>query len=320
MVTVIIQSSKDESLLDVSELVTKTNIATKLEDEPGKLTLTLAESAKIEIVNGSAISFKEGNNSIFYGFVFKYTRKGDGTSEIIAYDQLRYLKYKDSLILGGTSLGTMFMKICKIQGLKGVVLDDSKVKIPEKVFDNTTYYEMLKFGVDYNKIYGKQFLVIMDIAGVLTLVNIERMRSTTFIGDESLLSDFTFSKSIDSEVYNSIKLVHEDKETKKLTTSSVADPITGKRWGALRHFEKVDNLIGTLNDLAKQMLKYYNEEQKELKINVIGNWGIRAGMAIPVGIKDLTQDGIGETRYFVVNSCTHKVDTIHKMDLELKLM
>lgn len=320
MVTILIQNSKTEKLLDISELVAAFSLNTKLEEEPSKLVVSLIESAEIEVINGSAISVKKGDDAIFYGFIFKYGRNGKGNVEITAYDQLRYLKYKDSLILGNKSVGKIFLEVCNIQGIKAKVLDDTSLIVPEKVFDNKTYYEMVKFAIDYNKIYARKYLTILDVAGVLTLVDIEKLKSTTFIGDESLLSDFTFSRSIDDETYNSIKIVHEDSETKELQVAQVADPTTGRLWGALRHFEKVDNLDGTLNALAKNMLKHYNVEQQKLKLNVIGDWGVRAGIAIPFATSKLTLEGFDDIRYLVVESCTHNVSNTHTMDLELRLM
>lgn len=320
MITIMMQSSKDEKLLDISELVSSLSVDTKLEEEPSKLSMTLIEGAEVEIANGSAVSLKAGEQPVFYGFIFKYERNDKGNIEITAYDQLRYLKYKDSLILGEKTVGAIFLEVAKIQGLKAKVLDDTSLIVPEKVFDNQTYYEMIKFGIDYNKIYGKRFLTIMDIAGVMTLVDIQKLKNNKFIGDESLLTGFSYSRSIDDETYNSIKIVHEDKETKELTVAQVGDPTTAKTWGALRHFEKIDNLMGTLNDMAKNMLSYYNVEQQKLKINVLGNWEVRAGISIPFATNELSLEGLNETRYFVVESCTHNVSNTHTMDLELRLM
>lgn len=318
MVTVLLQNSITGVTLDISLLVSSLTVDTKLEEEPSKLEVQIIDTAELEISNGSAISVKDKENKIFFGYVFKYERSTGGASTITAYDQLRYLKYKDSRILGNSTIGTLFAEVCRIQGLNYKILDNDSTIIPEKVFDNSSYYEMIKFGIDYIKIYAKRFFTVMDLGGTLVLVELDRLKQyKVALGDESLLTGYNYSRSIDGETYNSIKLVHEDKDSKIVQYAEVADPRTGKSWGALRHFQKVDNLRGTLNDMAKQMLEYYNREEKELQITTIGDWSIRAGVGVPIQISELDKEGFNVIKMFVVESCTHNVGETHTMDLKL---
>ena len=77
---------------------------------PGKLTFKLLDDKKLKITEGNAVRFKYKGKNVFYGFIF--TRKiADGVITVTAYDQLRYLKNKDTYVYANKTMTQVVKKI-----------------------------------------------------------------------------------------------------------------------------------------------------------------------------------------------------------------
>jgi hypothetical protein len=70
---------------------------TERKSSPGKLTFNVIADSTLKIEEGNAIRFKVNGISVFYGFIFAIQRNKDSVLKITAYDQLRYLKNKDTI-------------------------------------------------------------------------------------------------------------------------------------------------------------------------------------------------------------------------------
>ena len=65
---------------------------------PGKLTFSVVKDDLINFTEGNAVSLKVDGKGVFYGFVFSKQRDKGNTIKVVAYDQLRYLKNKDTYV------------------------------------------------------------------------------------------------------------------------------------------------------------------------------------------------------------------------------
>lgn len=70
---------------------------TERKGSPGKLTFTVIKDNIINFQEGNPVMLKVDGKNIFFGFVFKKTRDKNHHIKVIAYDQLRYLKNKDTI-------------------------------------------------------------------------------------------------------------------------------------------------------------------------------------------------------------------------------
>lgn len=70
--------------------------STERQKQPGKLTFKVVKDAKLNFAEGDAVRLRINGKNVFYGFVFKKQRDKEKTISVTAYDQLRYLKNKDT--------------------------------------------------------------------------------------------------------------------------------------------------------------------------------------------------------------------------------
>ena len=64
---------------------------------PGKLTFSVVKTPGLNFQEGDPVKLTVDGTPMFYGFVFIKSRDKDSTIDVTAYDQLRYLKNKDTI-------------------------------------------------------------------------------------------------------------------------------------------------------------------------------------------------------------------------------
>lgn len=323
MVEIVVQNINDGRAWDISELVTSITWETSIDNQPGKLTFSYIDDGKVVIVNGSPVTFKYNKVNIFYGFVFKRGRTNGETISITCYDQMRYLKNKDTSVFTGLTASQIFSKVCNDYQLNHQVITPSWYVVPQVVQDNKTLFEMIEYGVDMTLINACNWHVIYDDFGTLKFDSYTNMATNIFIGDSSGLSAYDFQASIDDDTYNQIKLTKENKETQKREVWIVKDSSTIAKWGLLQHYETVDEDANEaqIKNRAEQLLKVKNRETRQLKLESLdGKTNVRAGSGIVVGIKKLEDEGLSKYQYFMVSKAKHSfTQDSHTMTLEMRL-
>ncbi len=63
---------------------------------PSSLKFTVIKDPSLNFSEGDAVRMKVDNQEVFYGFVFTKKRSKDESIDVVAYDQMRYLKNKDT--------------------------------------------------------------------------------------------------------------------------------------------------------------------------------------------------------------------------------
>ncbi|WP_342505611.1 hypothetical protein [Sporosarcina sp. FSL K6-2383] len=283
--------------------------------------LVVNEPLKHPINNGNIVRVMDGKEKVFYGFIFDVGLNKDSAATVKAYDQLKYLMFNDTFVFSSTTATAAIKKIATDAKLKIGTFEDTKYKVPGMIEDDKKAFDVATKFLDSTLIATNRNFILFDNFGALDLRNIENMRIPAddfYIGEESLLFDFDYKKSIDKETYNRVKLVHDNKETKKREVYIVQDSANIAKWGRLQHFQKVDENMepAQIKDLADRFIKLRNRESKELTLDCIGHWKVRAGSFVMVYIEKL---GIKE--YFLVDDCSHKWNAgIHTMSLKLKVI
>ena len=134
--------------------------------------------------------------------------------------------------------------------------------------------------------------------------------------DEETGENFEYSSSIDSDVYNKIKLSYDNEDTGKRDIYIAQDGTHMNEWGVLQYF---DTLSKGENGQAKAdaLLKLYNKKSRNLKItNAIGDTRVRAGSLVVVS---LALGDVNLKNFMLVEKVRHtfKLDQ-HVMDLTLR--
>lgn len=319
----IAQDRKTGSVYDLSELVKSgATWETNMEDQPGKLTFDYIDQDSIILNEGSAISLKIDDIGIFFGYLFKRSKTKTGVVTITAYDQMRYLKNKDTYVFSDITASEIFSRICSDFVLEAEVVSPSSYVVAPRVHDNKNLFEIIRYSIDETLINSGNWYLIRDNFGKLQFVSINSLKTDLFIGDASLLTDYDYSSSIDDDSYNQIKLIKENKESQKREVYITKDSGAIKQWGLLQYFESMeeDANEAQIQERANQLLKLKNREVKKIKLNVLGDLRVFAGAGVVVGISDLEKEGLEANQYFMVNKCTHNFSNdLHTMQLELQV-
>lgn len=283
--------------------------------------LVIEEPLKHPINSGDVIRVMDGKQKVFYGYVFETTISKEGAISLKAYDQLKYLMYDDTFVFSATTATAAIKKIVTDAQLKIGTFEDTKYKVPGIIEDGKKAFDVATKFLDSTLISTNRNFVLYDDFGHIALKNIENMKIPAddfYIGEESLLFDFQYKRSIDDETYNRIKLAHDNKDTGKREVYIAQDSANIAKWGRLQYFRKVDENMkpAQIKDLLNRLIQLRNRETKELTLDCIGHWRVRAGSFVMIYIEKL---GIKE--YFLVDECTHKWSGgIHTMSLKVKVV
>ncbi len=283
----------------------------------GKLTFTVVKDTKIDFSEGDAVTFKYDGQNIFYGFVFSKSRDKEHHISVVAYDQLRYLKNKHTYVYENKTANELVSMIANDFLLKTGELENTKYKIPTRIEDNSTLFDIIQNALNDTLLNSGKMFVLYDDFGKLALKNIENMIiPNDFIISDNTAQNFSYKTSIDSQTYNRIQLYIDDKETSKREFSVAQDVETIKKWGILQLTEKLnDNENGKAK--AEAILKLYNLPQRTLSINdVFGDIRARAGSSAytTLNLGDITING-----YMLIEKAQHNFENEnYTMTLDLK--
>lgn len=320
VLTILYHNTITDTIYDISDLVSSIDINSQFDEQPTSVTIKLINRDKMSLPSGSILSVKADQLPLFLGYQFKREGGDDVQETLTFYDQLRYLQFKDTLVLGEKTIGELFSQLCNYKGLKHRVVNNvTNYRLPMKIYENKTIYSMLQDMLDEVFIATGTKLLIWDNFGILELRDVTTLKAKLFFGDGSLLTGYSFTQSIDDETFNIIKLIRENKETGKMEEVVEMSRPTIKLWGQLQYHAKVDEGVGDLRTHARNLLVVHNREEKTLELDTIGDFRVRAGIGIIVhvgGVKDI----FGGAKYYIVESCTHTVEETHTMKLKLRII
>ncbi|MGE7791266.1 XkdQ/YqbQ family protein [Lysinibacillus sp. NPDC096259] len=253
-------------------------------------------------------------HKIFFGFVFTKKRNNNRIISVTCYDQLRYFKNKDTYVYANKTAAQVLQMIAEDFRLKTGIVANTKHVIASRVEDNQELFTIMENALSDTTLNTGDLYVLYDDYGSLNLRNIKMLKSDLLI-DEDSGESFEYTTSIDENTYNKIKLVRENKETKKREIYIAQDSSKINEWGVLQLTEKLDE-NGNGKAKADGMLKLYNQKSRKLHINkVFGDPTIRGGsqVAVQMYLGDLTV-----ANFMMVETVKHTFnDSDHRMDLNL---
>lgn len=282
---------------------------------PGKLVFKVIKDSKLDFSEGSAVRLTVDGQKVFYGFVFTQKRDKDGIIEVTAYDQLRYLKNKDTYVYENKTASALIQMIASDFELKTGTIEDTGVVIASRVEENTSLFDMIENALDITLENSRKMFVLYDDFGKLTLKNIGNMRLDLLLDEESG-ENFEYSSSIDSDTYNKVKLTYDNENTGKREVYIAQDGGNINSWGILQYY---DTLKEGENGQSKAdaLLKLYNAKTRKLRLTgIFGDCRVRAGSLIAVR---LNLGDMFVNNFMLVEKVTHtfKLDE-HVMDLTLR--
>lgn len=311
---------------NVSQVVSDMTITTYLYDSPGKLEFTILATSPLSFWEGATVSVILDGYNMFKGYVFKKARDKDVRKiKVTCYDQLRYLKNKDSRVFENVTSNQIFEKLCQDFVLRYRTVDASSYVCAPRSEDATSLYDMIKNALDDTLVNTNQMYFIRDNFGTLEHLNVTSCVRPEVLGDKSFVTNFDYETSIDDQVYNQIKLYRDNQSTGKREIFIVNDTVNGgakiKQWGILQLYEKIDESynIAQIESRALKMLKYYGDTRRSLTLNCLGIKEFFAGCIFKCRIADLGD--ISLNSYLLVTQCTHKISNEkHTMDIKTEVV
>ena len=294
--------------------------STERKNTPGKLVFKVLKDKKLDFSEGSPVRMKVDGKNVFFGFVFKQQRSKDQIITVTAYDQLRYLKNKDTKVYEGKTAAQFTKMIADDYALNVGILEDTKYVIESRVEENTSLFEMIANALDLTLTNTGEMYVLFDDFGKLTLKSLSSM----YVGvpgaylmiDEETGENFDYTSSIDESTYNKIKLTYDNESTGYREVYIAQDSSNINKWGILQYF---DTLQKGENGKAKAdaLLKLYNKKTRNLKItNALGDNRVRAGSMVVI---NLNLGDIKLKNWMLVEKCKHTYkEGEHWMDLTLR--
>lgn len=293
---------------------------TERRSAPGKLTFNVLKDDILDFSEGSAVRLTVDGSPVFFGFVFTQKRDKEQIITVTAYDQLRYLQNKDTYVYEKKTASQVVKMIATDFSLNLGTLENTKYKIKSRVEENTSLFDIIENALDLTLYNTKEMFVLYDDFGKLTLKNISSMRvgkeGAYFMVDEETGENFEYTSSIDTDVYNKIKLTYDNEEKGKREVYVAQDSKNINKWGVLQYF---DTLSEGENGAAKAkaLLTLYNKKTRNLKItDALGDVRVRAGSMIVV---NLDLGDVKVKNFMLVEKVKHKFELdFHTMDLTLR--
>lgn len=316
--------NKNGNVFDISELVTEVTWKTKRKDKPSSLEFEFLKDEQIKVNNGDVISFKADDQKVFYGYVFDNGGSKDVDIKVTAYDQMRYLLFNDTYTFVNKKASQLISQIANDIGLRLGTIEDTGYVISTFIEDDKKILDIIYSSLEKTLMGKGQTYVLYDDYGYLNLRNINNMRQPVVISDDNNLGDYDWKNSIDSDTYNRIKIVRDNKDTKSREVYIAQDSNSIAKWGRLQYYKKVDEKMNKaqIQEMLNGTLKLKNKENKTLKLkDVIGtditeDIKLRAGAGVYVVIKDK-----GIKQYYLIEDATHKFSkNNHIMNFDLKVV
>lgn len=298
-------------------VVESVSIEWERQGQPGKLTADIVKTPGLSFQEGDPCRFSVDGTPIFYGFVFEKARKGsmDQVITITVYDQLYYLKNKDTYVYSNKTAAAVIRMIAEDFQLNVGALADTGYTIVSRVEDNRTLFDIIQTALDETLKATSQMYVLYDDVGKLTLKNIGDMKLGLLVDNETA-GDFDYKTSIASQTYDKVKLSYENKDTGKREIFIAQDGSSINQWGVLQYYEKIDSTANA-KAMADALLSLYNTKTRTLKLkDVLGDVRVRAGtmLVVILGLGDMNLSS-----YLMVEQVKHTFSNEqHVMDLNMR--
>lgn len=273
----------------------------------------------LNLQTGDIIRLTDAGQSkgIFFGTVFVVSGDETGIVKAKAYDQLRYAKAKDLVVLENGTLKTLVERMCSFLSLQTGSMQDSGFVLDTIAAYDKTWLDHITQAISDTLIGTQEMYCLRDEFGKVCLWNMQNLQLPLVLGDRSLVTGYSWEKSIDDDFYNRIKVVWKDETAGRVDIGTAVDTASVNRLGILQYVESsksgIDN-DAKAKERAENLLKLYNHEKETMKLTCLGDLRVRAGNSFYGSISDINLN-----RRLIVQKVSHDFLPAHTMEIEVML-
>lgn len=294
-------------------VVNTVSFSTSEKISAGILKFTVIDDGIISISNGNSVAFRYDGKPVFYGYVFTVEKNGDDTLSVVCYDQLRYLKNKDSMVYN-CSYSDLIKQIAYKYGLQTGYIEDTGYVIPSRIEEDSVI-NILNTAAHLTSVQTGGFYVLYDDFGRLTLKPFGKLNSGVYL-DSTVMTSYSVKRDIDNDVYNRVVIAYDNSQTGVRELYIANDTEKQSKWGVLQYYERNAGDVSQeeLQRTSESILKDRSVENVSVSVkSCAGDLSVRGGCGVYVRFpKD------EKTHYMVCEKAEHIFGAgEHTMNLEL---
>ena len=281
---------------------------------PGKLTFQVVKDSVISFHEGDNVVLRVGAEVLFAGFVFTKRRQFGGVIAVTAYDQIRYLKNRDTLAYEYLTASGLVRLVADEWGLDFGEIEETGYVIPGRAENGRPLLDMIQTALDITWEQTGHLFVLYDKAGALCLRNVENMALDTLVHEGSI-RNFDYTSSIDRGSYSAVRLYRTEGAQGETVFYGARRENLVRRWGMLRHFARLEEDVDGA-ETAEAVLRLHSRKTRRLRIaEAAGDTRVRGGSMLPVELY-LGDVVVGE--FLMVERVIHRFsEGGHTMELTL---
>ena len=129
---------------------------------PGELSFEVIQDDVLQIEEGNAVKLIVDGTGVFSGFLFELERDKDQVMKCKAYDQLRYLKNKDTYCYVGKKASDLVRMIAADFQLQTGDIEDTRYVIPFRTESNQTLFDIIQNALDLTLMNQNALYILYD--------------------------------------------------------------------------------------------------------------------------------------------------------------